>query len=356
MAYSALPWHIGQPVFRTLAIPLKKPLICLLASPDTTASVLYGLSDVLGNVGPDFEDMIGGAATESMLDLKIVARTTDSFVCMSGIPVQPQASLDDIEQADAVVVCDMYTPIDQSPLEKYTPEVQWLQRMHARNALLCSVCSGATLLAETGLLNGYEVSSHWAYRDLFREYFPKAKWAPDTVLNLSAEKQRVITSAGVTSWQDLAIYLIERFCGLNNAANTARVYLLARHEDGQKPYSAMVCSTRHGDAAVRDCQDWIEDNYPCSNPVSEMIERSGLNPRTFARRFRSATGYQPIDYVQGIRVEAAKHMLESTADSVETISSSVGYDDPTSFSRVFKRKVGLTPGRYRTKFRRASNL
>ena len=335
---------------------MSKPLICLLASPDTTASVLYGLYDVLGNVGPDFEELLGGMVGDSMLEVKIVARTAEPFVCLSGIPVQPQASLDDIERADVVVVCDMYTPVDQSPLGKYTPEIQWLKRMHARDALLCSVCSGATLLAESGLLNGYELSSHWAYRKLFQTYFPQIKWAPDAILNLSAVNQRLITSAGVTSWQDLAIYLVERFCGVNNATNTARVYLLARHEDGQMPYSAMSCSTRHGDAVVRDCQDWIEQNFRCSNPVSEMTERSGLNPRTFSRRFRSATGYQPIEYVQGIRIEAAKQMLESDAASIEVISSAVGYDDPTSFRRVFKRKVGLTPARYRKKFSHGSSL
>jgi len=333
---------------------MDKPLICLLASPDTTASVLYGLYDVLGNVGPDYKELLGGIVPDNMLEVRIVTRTTEPFVCLSGIPVQPQAGLDDIERADVVVVCDMYTPVDRSPLGKYTPEVQWLKRMHARDALLCSVCSGATLLGETGLLNGHEVSSHWAYRNLFQEYFPQIKWAPDAILNLSAVNQRVITSAGVTSWQDLAIYLVERFCGLSNATNTARVYLLALHEDGQLPYSSMSCSTQHDDAIVSDCQTWIDKNYKCSNPVSEMTERSGLNPRTFARRFRTATGYQPIEYVQGIRIEAAKQMLESDATSVETISSSVGYDDPASFRRVFKRKVGLTPGRYRKKFSHGS--
>ena len=116
------------------------------------------------------------------------------------------------------------------------------------------------------------------------------------------------------------------------------------------PYSAMSCSTHHGDAVVRDCQNWIEQNYRCANPVSEMTSRSGLNPRTFSRRFRSATGYQPIEYVQGIRIEIAKQMLESDDTGIESISSSVGYDDPTSFRRVFKRKVGLSPARYRKKF------
>ena len=329
---------------------MDKPLICLLASPDTSASVLYGLLDVLGNVGPDYEEMLGGGGIDSMLEVRIVARSLDPFVCLSGIPVQPQASIDDIERADAIVVCDMYTPVNESPLGKYPEEIRWLKQMHARGALLSSVCSGATLLAESGLLNGYEVSSHWAYQDMFRRYFPQVKMLPNAILNLSAEKERVVSSAGVTSWQDLSIYLIERFCGLNPALNTARVHLLARHEDGQTPYSSMTCHTRHDDAIVRECQDWIGDNYHRANPVSEMVSRSGLNSRTFARRFRAATGYQPIDYVQGIRIEVAKQLLETDHDNVETISSSVGYEDPASFRRIFKRKVGLTPAVYRRKF------
>ncbi len=329
---------------------MDKPLIYLLASQETTASVLYGLYDVLGNVGPDYTELFGGVVEEAMLEVKIVARNPEPFTCLSGIPVQPQVTLADIDDADVVVVCDMYTPIDQSPLGKYTPEIQWLRRMHARGALLCSVCSGSTLLAEAGLLNGHEVSSHWAYRDMFREYFPQVKWAPNTILNLSAENQRLVTSAGVTSWQDLSIYLIERYCGLSQATNTARVYLLAQHEDGQMPYSSMTCNTRHNDAVVRDCQSWIGENYDRTNPVTEMVDRSGLNARTFARRFRAATGYQPIEYVQGIRTEIAKEMLESGKTSIEEISSSVGYDDPASFRRIFKRKVGLTPATYRKKF------
>lgn len=329
---------------------MDKPQICLLASPQTSASVLYGLFDVLANVGADYEDMLGGTVGDTLLEIQIVARSLEPFVCLSGIPVQPQAGIDDIEQADAIVVCDMYTPVNESPLGKYSLEIQWLKRMHARGALLCSVCSGSTLLAESGLLNGYEVTSHWAYQDMFRNYFPQVTMKPGVILNLSAEKNRLVSAGGVTSWQDLSIYLIERFCGLGAALNTARVHLLTQHEDGQTPFSSMVRNIRHGDAIVRDSQAWIDRNYNRSNPVSEMVARSGLKSRTFARRFRSATGHQPIDYVQGIRIEAAKQLLESDTANVETISNFVGYEDPASFRRVFKRKVGLTPAVYRKKF------
>lgn len=329
---------------------MSKPLICLLASTDTTASVLYGMYDVLGNVGPDYEDMLGGTIGESMMDIRIVARSEEPFTCLSGIPIQPQASIGDIERADVVIVCDMYTPVNQSPLGKYAPEIQWLKRMYARDALLCSVCSGATLLAESGLLDGHEVSSHWAYGNMFREYFPRVKISPASILNLSAERNRLVTAGGVTSWQDLSLYLIERYCGLNQALNTARVYLLESHDEGQAPFSTMTRNSGHDDAIVRQCQSWIEAHYERPNPVSEMIDRSGLKPRTFARRFRGATGFQPIDYVQGIRIEAAKNLLESGDTNIEEISSRVGYEDPASFRRVFKRKVGLTPAVYRRKF------
>lgn len=329
---------------------MSKPLICLLASKDTTASVLYGLYDVLGNVGPDYEELLGGVFKDSMMDVRIVARSAEPFVCLSGIPIHPQACIDDIERADAVIVCDMYTPVRESPLGKYTTEIQWLKRMYARDALLCSVCSGSTLLAESGLLNGHEASSHWAYENLFREYFPQVKMSKASILNLSAEHSRLVTSGGVTSWQDLAIYLIERYCGLNQARNTARVYLLGSHEDGQAAFSPMTSNAQHADAIVRECQGWIEQHYDSANPVSEMIGRSGLKSRTFARRFRGATGYQPIDYVQSLRIEAAKKILESDATNIEEISSRVGYEDPASFRRVFKRKVGLTPAVYRRKF------
>jgi len=329
---------------------MSKPLICLLASNDTSAGTLHGLYDVLVNVGPDYEEMLGGSYMDNLLDVKVVARSQEPFTCLSGIEVQPHASIDDIERADVVVVCDMYTPVNESPLGKFTPEIQWIRRIYARDALLCSVCSGTVVLAETGLLNGHEASSHWAYGNMFRKYFPQVKFAVDTVLNRSAEHKRLITSGAVTAWQDLAIYLIERYCGINQANNTAKVYLLNPHEDGQLPFSTMACNNQHSDAVVRACQDWIEKNYNRANPVSELVELSGLNSRTFARRFRAATGYQALEYVQGFRIEVAKQMLESETDNVEAISSSVGYEDPTSFRRVFKRKVGLTPARYRRKF------
>jgi len=327
-----------------------RPLICLLASEDTSPSVLFSLYDVLSTVGAAYEDMVNGVAGEELLDLKIIASKAEPFRCMGNILIEPHAGVDDIDSTDALVVCDMYTPIDTPPRGRYQAEIGWIKRMYARNALVCSVCSGSAVLAETGLLDGCEVSGHWAYRHMFRQHYPRVKLNEDSILNLSAEHKRLVTAGGVTAWQDLAIYLIERFCGLQHAVYTAKVHLLTLHTDGQLPFAVMTQRTQHGDALIQDCQGWIADHYDCVSPVAQMTGRSGLSSRTFARRFRSSTGYQPIEYVQGLRIEAAKQLLESEPTAIEEISNRVGYEDPTSFRRIFKRNVGITPALYRKKF------
>jgi len=327
-----------------------RPLIVLLASAETSPAVLYGLYDVLGSVGSGFMEMITGIPGEEILSVKIVAASSKPFRCFGNVRIEPHAAIDDIEHPGAVVVCDMYTPINQPPSGTYPREVEWLKKVYANNALLTSVCSGSAVLAETGLLDGLEVSGHWAYRHMFREYYPKLKWQEASALNLSAEHRRIITAGGVTAWQDLAIYLIKRFCGVQHAIDTARLHLLSPHTDGQLPFASMTQSKQHNDAVVSDCQDWIADNYNCTNPVTRMTDRTGLQARTFARRFRAATGYHPLDYVQELRIEIAKKLLSTEAINVDEIGVSVGYEDPTSFRRLFKRKAGLTPAVYRKKF------
>lgn len=330
-----------------------KPLIALLAAPESSPSVLYGLYDVLYSVGMVYPDMTLGEPGLQSLDVRIVARDAAPFRCIGNVAVEPYAGIDAINKADVVIVCDMYTPIHQAPHGRYPRETAWLKRMHAAGALICSICTGSLLLAEAGLLDGYETASHWAYGDLFQRCYPAVRMRKDAVLCLSAEPHGIVTAGAVTAWQDLVIYLIARLCGQQQAWRTAKVFLLATHVDGQLPYAAMTRWIDTPDGLIADCQDWIAGNYASANPVQRMIERTGLNPRTFARRFQAATGHPAIDYVQALRIEEAKQMLETPKLAIEDIAGAVGYDDPASFRRLFKRKAGLTPAAYRRKY---SNL
>jgi len=328
----------------------KRPLIALLASPETSPAVLYSLYDVLSSVGSAYQDMVTGVPGEDLLDIRITASSSEPFRCFGNVLIEPHASIDDIKNPDAVVVCDMYTPIDTPPRGTYPREIEWLKKVYANDAFLVGVCSGTAVIAETGLLNGMEVSGHWAYRHMFQKFYPDVKWNENSILNLSAEHKGIVTTGGVTSWQDLAIYLIARYCGVQHAIETARVHLLSGHTDGQLPFAGMTQSKQHNDAVIGDCQDWIADNYDCANPVTQMTDRAGLQPRTFSRRFHAATGYHPLEYVQDLRIEVAKNLLATNSTNVDEISVAVGYEDPTSFRRLFKRKAGLTPAVYRKKF------
>lgn len=333
-----------------------KPLVVLLAAPETSASVLYGLYDVLQSVGSVYSDMVTGTPGDGLLDVQIVSADGKPFHCLGNIPVEPAASIDQLGNPDAVIVCDLYTSIYDVPRGRYPREVAWLRHSHGSGALLTSVCSGSLLLAEAGLLDGHEATAHWAYRDMFQRHYPKVAFRSGSVLCLAAEADHIVTAGGVSAWHDLAIYLIARFCGYQQAIETAKVFLISGHSEGQSPYSVMTRPIESSDRIISDCQLWIADNYAVTKPVERMIQRSGLNARTFSRRFRMATGFAPIEYVQALRIEEAKQMLETDAVSVDAIGSMVGYEDPASFRRIFKRGAGLSPATYRKKFQRIAQI
>ena len=328
----------------------KLPRVCLLASAETSPSVLYGLFDVLSTVGAIYTEMTTGEPGEQMLDVQIVAAACDPFRCYGNVMVEPHAAIDELDETEVAIVCDMYQHIHTPPHGRYGREIDWLKRMHANGAIIASVCSGSLILAEAGLLDGLEAAGHWAYRDMFRDHYPKVKLRVESVLNLGGAQERIVTAGSVASWQELAMYLITRLCGPRHALETAKVHLLSDHSDGQLPFAVMTPQLQQSDAVIGGCQLWITENNTHPNPVARMAAQTGLNSRTFARRFREATGYQPMDYVHALRVEEAKLLLEADASSVEEIGHMIGYEDPSSFRRLFKRKAGLTPAAYRRKF------
>ncbi len=328
----------------------KLPRVCLLAAAETSPSVLYGLFDVLSTVGAIYPEMTTGEPGQQLLDVKVVAATSDPFRCYGNVMVEPDFAVDQADETDVAIVCDVYQPIDRPPHGRYSREIDWIKRMYAKGAIVASVCSGSLILAEAGLLDGHEAAGHWAYREMFRDHYPKVKMRENAILCLAGEQDRIVTAGAVSSWQDLTMYLITRLCGAEHALQTTKIHLLSDHSGGQLPFAVVTPRLQQTDAVIGDCQIWIADNYACSNPVARMTARAGLKPRTFARRFRSATEYQPMDYVHAVRIEAAKQLLETNHVGVEEIGHAVGYEDPTSFRRLFKRKAGLTPAAYRRKF------
>ena len=328
----------------------------LLAFPETSPLVLFGLREVFRAAGIVYPEVTSGQPGEPLLDTRVVAPASEPFRCHDGVLIEPDIAITEATGADIVVVCDMYRPIDSPPHGAFPEAVEWLRAMHARGAQVCSVCSGALMLAEAGLLDKREAASHWAYAPMFRQHYPQVKLRKGLALCLGDEIGRIVTTGAVTAWQDLALYLIARHLGPEQAVRTAKVYLFTQHADGQLPYAVTTPQLQVEDALIRDSQVWIAANYAESNPVRRMIERSGLSGRGFTRRFRAVMGMAPIAYVQIVRVEEAKQLLETGRLTVEEVAHAVGYADTASFGQLFRRMTGLSPAAYGRKFAAMTRL
>jgi transcriptional regulator GlxA family with amidase domain len=324
--------------------------IGLVVVHDSAAAVLYGLHEVFSFVGQSWEEMTGRPAGRVRMAPRLVAERRGLMTSRLGVPIAPDAAFDDAGQFDVVIASDMALQPDLDPRGKWPAAAAWLRRQYSRGAVVCSVCTGSLLLAEAGLLDGLEATSHWGAAPLFERFYPRVRLLPARVLLPAGVEHRIITSGGYASWSDLALHLVARFCGQAEAIRTARVFVLGDRGDGQLPFAAMVKPRTHNDAAVEQTQQWVAEHYAVANPVARMIEVSGLAPRTFKRRFAAATGYSPIAYVQALRIEEAKHLLETTAAPTDDVGREVGYADPASFRRIFRRSTGVTPARYRQRF------
>lgn len=323
------------------------PVFALLAVQESTPLALHGLYEVFHSVGHTWEELTGEPSKGGAIEPIIVAASTRRIATGVGIPIQPQAPLG---EADVVIVPDLAISPTADPAGKWPVETAWLRDRYEAGAVICSVCTGAVMVAEAGLLDGLQATSHWAAAELIRRHYPNVRLAPERILCADGDGDRIVTSGGASSWQELALYLVARFCGGDEAVRIAKIFLFGDRTDGQLPYAGARIAHDHTDAVVAEVQLWIADNYGQENPVASMIAVSGLSDRTFARRFRTATGYSPIDYVQTLRLEEAKHLLETTDQPTDAIADEVGYADPAYFQRLFRRKVGITPATYRRRF------
>ena len=324
-----------------------EPTVALLVLPESTPASIYGLYEVFDAVGYQWEALTGEAAAGGRMNPRIMARDGIPPPNALGLPITPQEGLG---PADIVIIADLAFTAEFDPRGRWPVETAWLRERYEAGAVICSVCTGTLALAEAGLLDGEMATTHWAASDLIAAHYPSVQLAPQRILTASGDGDRILTAGGTSAWADLALYLVARFSSGTEAVRAAKIFLLGDHSEGQLPFAGSRRARNHDDAIVAEAQAWIVDNYHLSNPVAVMTTRSGLAPRTFLRRFTTATGYTPTDYVQTLRIEEAKQLLETGSLSVEAIGFEVGYEDPNFFRRLFKRMTGITPARYRQRF------
>jgi transcriptional regulator GlxA family with amidase domain len=306
--------------------------------------------DVLSVTGNVWQTLTRTPPIAPPFHVRVVGVDRQRFSCGNGIPVEPAAAIDEIDQADIVILPELWLGPDEHLKGRYPGIVEWIRARYEAGACIYSACSGALMLAETGLLDGRDATSHWGYQDLFRRQYPGVRFRPEPNLCFADPAGRIVTAGGTTSWHDLALHIIARHVSPGEALRIAKVYLLKWHAEGQLPYEPLVRDQPHSDAVVRGCEDWLRKHFREAGAVARVVGHARLPERTLKRRFKQATGLALIDYVQNLRIEEAKHLLESSDRSVEEICFDIGYDDPSFFRRVFRRRTGLRLAQYRRLF------
>ena len=246
--------------------------------------------------------------------------------------------------ADLVLVPAYGDPLQG--IAKSMDFVPFLKKQYERGAELASMCTGAFLLAETGLLNGKEVTTHWIAEDFFRSRYPEVILRPETILT---DSEGIYTSGGATSSFNLIIYLFEKFLNKEIALVMAKIFALDYGRVSQSHFAMFSTQKSHADKEIIKAQEYIESNFN-NISIEDVAEQVALSKRNFIRRFKKATHNTPIQYLQRVKIEAAKKALEHGEESVAYVMYDVGYKDMKTFRKLFKKITGITPNEYRLKY------
>ena len=325
----------------------KRIQVSLVVFPECDPSIIYGVFDTLWFAGIEWVN--GVTSGEHLFEPRIVTAEPGVMRLCTGVSIVSQATIDEIASTDVVFVPNVVVNSADDLRKLDRRLLDWIVRMHATGAYLYAACGGSLVLAEAGLLEGQEATTHWCYVPLFRQQYPNVGLHEDRILVQTGPGQTMLCSGGASSWQDLALLLTAKYGGTDEAIRLSKFFLYQWHREGQLPFASMIANSAHGDAVIERCQTWLAQNYERADIVAELVQRSGLPKRTFDRRFRSATGYSPLAYVQALRIEEAKHLLETGSQPIEEIAQEVGYTDLASFRRLFRRLAGMSPGDYRRK-------
>jgi transcriptional regulator GlxA family with amidase domain len=334
-------------------MPNKRTDVSIVVFPECDPSIIYGVFDTLWAAGR-FPSTLEEKPGEPLFEPRLVSAESGPLLLVTGVSVVPQASIKEVRSTDVVFVPNVMVSKPENLRALDRRLLDWIKAMRAQGSQLYAACGGSLVLAEAGLLDGEQATTHSAYAPLFRDQYPNVALHAERILVQSGRGHDIVCAGGASSWQDLVLLLIARRAGTQEAIRISKLFLYQWHRDGQLPFSSMIRNVSHGDAAILNCQEWIAAHYDRADIVAELARRSGMPKRTFDRRFRAATGYSPLAYVQALRVEEAKQVLETSAVPVEAVGREVGYEDAASFRRLFRRLAGMTPGDYRRKFQMPS--
>ncbi len=311
------------------------------------ASTAFGPIEVFYSAGVLW-NWLKGEPSEPRFRVTVASPGGRMVKSVCNVGLKPECAIEDIERTDIVMISASAVDL-QERIIRNTRIIPWLRKMHEGGAYLAAICSGAAFVAETGLLDGREGTTHWGVVDLLRDRYPNVRWRPESFVT---EDGRICCSGGVYASVDLSLYLVEKFCGHDVALKCARSLLVGMPRSSQAGYSVLPLSRPHGDKRIRKAEEYLHAHFGEEIRIEALAKRAAMSPRNFIRRFKAATGRLPGEYLQMRRVAAAREQLENESVSIQEISASVGYADLSFFRALFRRHTGMTPAEYRARFAR----
>ncbi len=260
--------------------------------------------------------------------------------------VKPHTNISEIAKTNLIIIPSINHNYEKA-LKGNKPLVDWITKQYKEGAAVASICTGAFLLASSGLLNGKTCSTHWAAAENFRQMFPEVNLQTD---NLITDENGIYTNGGAYSFLNLMIYLVEKYYDRQTAIYCSKVFQIEMDRNSQSEFAIFTGQKRHGDELVKKAQAYIENNMHEKISVEHLSSQFSVGRRNFDRRFVKATGNTPVEYAQRVKIESAKKALETSRKTINEVMYEVGYSDVKAFREVFRKVTGMSPIEYKGKY------
>lgn len=280
---------------------------------------------------------------EKVFDVNLVGIYQNQELSFGDYVIKPKKSIDEIDNTDIIIIPAIFGDWERN-FENNKDLIPWLIKQYNQGAEIATYCIGAFFLAATGLLDGKKCTTHWHYANEFRSKFPEVDLVDDKILT---EDKRIYTSGGAYSYLNLLIYLIEKNTNRATAITTAKSFMIDIDKLSQSPFTMFNGQKNHSDTVIKDLQNYIEKNYHDRLFVDELSNKFAITKRTLERRFKKATSNTLAEYIQRVKIEAAKKLFETENHNINEVMYKVGYQDEKAFRDTFKKISGMNPREYK---------
>ncbi len=335
---------------REISIPLIMPtkhISILIPAGDAILDTIVGSYGLLKMANAHYKRT--KKLKEDYFYIDLVGLTHEPVSYRGLFQVTPSKTIDEVKRTDLIIVTAISGNLEKE-IENNRAFIPWIKKQRIKNdAEIASLCKGALLLAETGLLNGKSCATHWTVQDLFRERYPKVQLMPEMIIS---EDRGIYSSGGAYSFLNFMLYLIEKYCGRETAIWCSKVSEIELDRIEQSHFMIFNGQKNHDDEAIKNAQAYIESNFDQKLNIDDLATRFAVSSRSFLRRFKKATANTPLEYIQRVKIEAAKKRLESSTDNITQVMYDMGYIDSKAFRNMFRKYTGLSPLEYRKKYNR----